>query len=90
MPARQHAVLVVGGQASRRTAEEYTALERLVGGLYRRDILNMNSGYHANTGALSALADSRTLIVADKLVHASIIDGITLSKAPFDASATTT
>lgn len=63
---------------------EYTALERLLGGLYRRDILIMNSGYHANTGALSALADSRTLIVADKLVHASIIDGITLSKAPFE------
>lgn len=63
---------------------EYTALERLLGQLFRRDILIMNSGYHANTGALSALADSHTLIVADKLVHASIIDGITLSKAPFE------
>lgn len=32
---------------------------------------------------VSALADASTLIVADKLVHASIIDGIMLSKAPF-------
>ncbi len=63
---------------------EYSDLENLLRRLYHRDILIMNSGYHANTGALSALADHRTLIVADKLVHASIIDGITLSKAPFE------
>lgn len=62
---------------------EYEELESFLGQLYGRPCLLFNSGYHANTGMIQALADSKTLIVADKLVHASIIDGITLSKAPF-------
>lgn len=62
---------------------EYESLENLLSELYGRPALLFNSGYHANTGMIQALADTKTLIVADKLVHASIIDGITLSKAPF-------
>ncbi len=61
----------------------HTALEERLGELYHRDILLFNSGYHANTGLIPALTDSRTLIIADKLVHASIIDGIMLSKCRF-------
>lgn len=66
--------------------EEYIRLEELLSSLYGgRRVLLHNSGYHANTGLVSALAsDGDTLIVADKLVHASIIDGIVLSKAPFE------
>lgn len=64
---------------------EYRLLESLLRDLYGREILLFNSGYHANVGAISALADDgHTLIVADKLVHASIIDGARLSGAPME------
>lgn len=62
----------------------YSALEARLGQLYDRSILLFNSGYHANTGLIPALTDSRTLIIADKLVHASIIDGMMLSKCRFN------
>lgn len=65
------------------TQNHYNALEARLGELYGRDILLFNSGYHANTGIIPALTDSSTLIVADKLVHASIIDGMMLSKCRF-------
>lgn len=64
---------------------DYHNLESLLSELYGgKSALLFNSGYHANTGLISALASEKSsLIVADKLVHASIIDGITLSHAPF-------
>lgn len=46
--------------------------------------LLFNSGYHANVGIISAFASMECHVIADKLVHASIIDGIKLSGLPFD------
>lgn len=48
----------------------------------QKSALVFNSGYHANIGLLPALTrlPVKTVIIADKLVHASIIDGLQLSK----------
>ncbi|WP_410678914.1 8-amino-7-oxononanoate synthase [Avibacterium paragallinarum] len=62
----------------------YEQLESLMASRFGREAcLLFNSGYHANIGILPAVANKKTLIVADKLVHASIIDGIRLSEADF-------
>jgi len=45
-------------------------------------VLTFQSGFTANTGVIPAITDERDLIVSDQLNHASIIDGMRLSKAP--------
>jgi 8-amino-7-oxononanoate synthase len=39
------------------------------------------SGYHANLAILSTFADPSSVVIADKYIHASLIDGILLSQA---------
>ena len=57
-------------------------LEDLLSDLYGgKAALSFGSGYHANSGIIPAITDKKTLILADKLVHASIIEGLRLSEA---------
>lgn len=60
---------------------EYQLLEDELQQAFGRSSLLFNSGYHMNIGILPAIADANTLIISDQLIHASIIDGIRLSKA---------
>jgi glycine C-acetyltransferase len=45
-------------------------------------VLTFQSGFTANTGVIPVVATEQDLILSDSLNHASIIDGMRLSKAP--------
>jgi 8-amino-7-oxononanoate synthase len=66
-------------------SSSYNKLEQLLCEKFHKEAaLVFNSGYHANIGILPALCDKETIIIADKLVHASIIDGVKLSGCKFE------
>ena len=77
-----------GSTSSRLLTGNFTQMEELevlLAQMYGREsALVFNSGYHANIGILPALTAKGDLILADKYVHASIIDGLRLCDAKFE------
>jgi 8-amino-7-oxononanoate synthase len=68
--------LVCGGQGP------HAQLERDLAAFKRTEAaLAFSSGYAASVGTLSALAGPEDVLILDKLVHASLIDGARLSRA---------
>ncbi|MDD3471053.1 MAG: 8-amino-7-oxononanoate synthase [Thermoguttaceae bacterium] len=66
------------------TLPVYERLESWLAEHFQKEAsLVFNSGWHANTGIISSLAEKSDIIFADRLVHASMIDGIKLSGAKF-------
>ncbi|MCL4558483.1 MAG: 8-amino-7-oxononanoate synthase [Deltaproteobacteria bacterium] len=75
----------VGSAASRLISGDMALHERLehdIAGFKKTEsALVFNSGYHANIGIISAIADGDTAVLSDSLNHASIIDGVRLARA---------
>ena len=75
-----------GSGAVRTIAGTMTLHEELEADLARfkevAAVLTFQSGFAANTGVIPTITGETDLIVSDELNHASIIDGMRLSKAP--------
>ena len=76
----------VGSGAVRTIAGDMTIHERLETELaafkHTEAVLTFQSGFAANSGVIPVVAGEQDLIVSDALNHASIIDGMRMSKAP--------
>ena len=66
------------------SSPEYNDLEKTVAELFGKEAgLIFNTGYQANLGVVSALVEKGDVVFSDKLNHASIIDGMQLSRGEF-------
>ena len=64
------------------TMELHQELERRLAAFKHTEaVLTFQSGFTANSGVIPTITTERDLIVSDELNHASIIDGVRLSKA---------
>ena len=75
----------IGSTASRLLRGHYEAFEKLETYFCEKlgveSALYFNNGYVANTGTLACVLQARDIVFCDRLVHASILDGIRLSQA---------
>nr|WP_238523268.1 8-amino-7-oxononanoate synthase [Anaplasma centrale] len=75
----------VGAQASRLITGNhplYKEIEEKIARIYRTEAaLVFSSGYLANVGSISAIVGRHDMILADRLIHASAVDGAKLSGA---------
>ncbi len=66
-------------------SEHYGALEDLIASFYGlQSALVCGSGYALNSSILRAVVDKDSVVVADRLVHASLNDGMLLAGCRFD------
>ena len=66
------------------SSAEYNELEKTLADIFGKErALIFNTGYQANLGVISTLAGKGDVVFSDKLNHASIIDGMQLSKGDF-------
>ncbi len=66
------------------SSPEYRQLENTVAKLWNKEAaLIFNTGYQCNLGVISALIGKGDVVFSDKLNHASIIDGMQLSRGEF-------
>lgn len=82
--AREGAVASAGATGARLLSGDLPAhrsVEAAAAALFGRPVLMWSSGYHANAGAIPALAGLGNLIFSDADVHASAVDGCRLSRA---------
>lgn len=63
-----------------RKQKYHNRLEEKLEELYHKPALLFNTGYHANSGIISALGRPETTLFADELIHASARDGLMLAQ----------
>lgn len=72
---------LISGHTPAHDALEHTITAWMHNRIAHAKTLTFSTGYMANMGVITALADKKTTIYSDKLNHASIIDGCRLAAA---------
>jgi 8-amino-7-oxononanoate synthase len=80
--AARYGTGTTGSRLASGTYPDHAALEREIAEFYdARSAMVFTTGYQANVGLISAIADRDTVLLLDAQSHASIYDGATLSGA---------